>query len=73
MASHGVGVIPARAGGIRCEDETTMVASLHHGRAFFMRAIDIRRNMKTVPVDHLRFACFVDHIHRNTFAFCKAK
>ena len=59
---HRVGVIPARAGGRRRELVAPAAVRRHGRRAFFLGAVDLRRNEQTVPVHLLRHVGVVDDI-----------
>ena len=65
LTGHGVGVIPARARGIRGERVAPGVVGLDMGRAFFVRAIHLRRNVKPVPVDEFGTTRLVHDVDRH--------
>ena len=53
--------------------EAAAVFALHHGGAFFMRAVHIGRNVKAMPVHHFRVARFVYYLYRDRLAFGHAE
>ncbi len=70
---HGVGVIPAAAGGAGSELEAAPAVRRDEGRAFFFGAVHLGRNEHAVPVDQLRRVGVVDDIDRDRLALAHAQ
>ena len=66
---HGMRVVPAAAGRTRSERKAPSPVRLNQRRAFFLGAIDLRRNQHSVPMNQLRRISLVDHINAHRFSF----
>ena len=72
-ASGTVAMVPARTRGTRGEHVTPLFTGHDRRRAFLVRAIDIRWDMKAMPVDHLVFLGIVEHVNDDGSAFLYAQ
>jgi hypothetical protein len=65
VLGHGMGVIPASAGGLGFESVGRRVSRHDHGRPLFHGAIHRRRNFQSVPVDEFGNIGIVDNSDRD--------
>ena len=72
-ARAGVGVIPARSGGVGREAVTQVPARGDHGRAFFHGAVVQRIGGEAMPVHDVGVVAFVDDVDGDGNVLAQAK
>ena len=70
---HSMAVIPPRAGRTRSERIAAVPVCRNRRRALFLRAVDIGRDVKPMPVNQRMFAGIVKHIDDNRLSFARAQ
>ncbi len=70
---HGVSVIPARPDRLRRESISSHAVRWNHGRTFFHRPIDIRRDPQPMPMHQLRNGSLVVNLDGHRPAFGEAE
>src|SRR5579872_2848611 len=65
VARHSVCMIPTGAQRIRREGVASTIMPLHHWRSSLGCTVNVRWNMKTVPVNNFRIIGFIDDVDRD--------
>jgi hypothetical protein len=70
---HGVGVVPAGAGGRGRESIAAASVRRHRGRALLLRSIHVGRDKQSVKMHKLRHVSVINHVHRDRHALLHAQ